>query len=183
MAKQRKPMTTVAKRNWLSFADKATRVGYYGAPLVPVAVMVGINWDEWFVKSHNGWTVGGGFIMLVLSTLLTYFAIAKKKKLFEQFSAFWSVAIILVSWAVALLLLSRLLSDLGFMLLYIAFGVVGSAILDETDTRVLKPKAEFYANLCRDTGLDAKEEKRKAKEAAAKVQAEAEAEARRRAVE
>lgn len=165
---------TLSKRNGLRVAKYSLKAGTYAAPLVPVAVETGIHWDEWFNNS-NGFHVGGGFIMLILSTLLTYLMVAKKKKLLEKFSAFWSVAIILICWATSLLLLSSILHQIGFMLLYIAFAIVGSAIMDETETRVIEENLSFYEGLVKDNNLDPRQEKKQAKIAEKRRLAEEEA--------
>ena len=176
MGIERRPKSkTLAKRNWLKAGKYVLKVGSVGAPLVPVAVETGIHWDEWFNNS-GGIHVGMGFIMLALSTLLTYMSIAKKKKLLEKFSAFWSVAIILVCWASALLFLSSILHQLGFMLLYIAFAVIASAVMDETETRVVEKELEFYNRLVDENGLDRRAEKKKAKVEAKRALAKEEAE-------
>lgn len=175
MAKEKKPMTTLHKRNALRLGARSLKTLSYGAPVIPVSIMVGINWDEWFVKSGQGWSVSMGFIMLILSTLLTYLSIAKKKKLIEKFSAFWNVALIVICWAISFLFLSSILRELGMMLLYIGFSLVGAAISDEVETRVIEPKLSFYQGLVSEYGLDKKEERRKAKLEAKRKQAEEEA--------
>ena len=187
MKKEKKPKSkTLAKRNALRFAKHSLKAGTYIAPVVPVAIETGINWDEWFNNS-NGFHVGSGFIMLILSTLLTYLMVAKRKKLLEKLSAFWSVAIILVCWATSLLLLSSILHQIGFMLLYISFAIVGSAIMDEVETHVVEENLAFYTGLVSENELDRKEERKKekaeAKRRLAEREAERELEARRRAVE
>ncbi len=183
MEKEKKPKSkTLAKRNGLRAAKYSLKAGAFAAPVVPIVVETAINWDEWFNNS-NGIHVGTGFIMMVISTLLTYLAVAKKKKLLEKFSAFWSVAIILVCWAVALLFLSSILQELGFLLLYISFGVVASAIMDETEDRVVEANLTFYEGLVAENGLDRKQEKKEQKRKLAEREAKREREMRRRAVE
>ena len=185
MAKEKKKLSTLHKRNWLKVGRYGLKGGAYAAPLVPVVTMVGINWQEWFIESKNGIHVATGFIMLIVSTLLTYLSIAKKKNLLKEVSAFWNVAIIIICWAVSLLFLSSILSDLGFMLLYIGFGLVGSAIMDETEARVIEPKYEFYKGLVTEYGLDKREVRKQEKLNAKRVQAqkEAELEARKQAID
>lgn len=175
MKKEKKPKSkTLAKRNGLRAAKRSLNIGSYVAPVVPVAIETGINWDEWFNNS-NGFHVGSGFIMLILSTLLTYLMVAKKKKLLEKFSAFWSVFIILVCWATSLLLLSSILHQIGFMLLYISFAVIASAVMDEVNTRVVERNLVFYEELVKENGLDPKQTKKEAKIAEKRRLAEEEA--------
>ena len=185
MAKERKKMSTLHKRNAFKFGGYGLKGGSYAAPLVPVVTMVGINWNEWFIQSKQGWQVGTGFIMLIISTLLTYLAIAKKKNLLTKVSAFWSVAIIIICWATSFLFLSSILHELGFMLLYIGFGLIASACMDEVDQRVMKPKYEFYKGLVTEYGLDKREVRKQAKLEAKRLQAqqEAEIEAQRKAID
>lgn len=185
MSKEKKKMSTLHKRNWLKVGKFSLKGGAYAAPLVPVGIEVGINWNEWFVQSKSGIHVASGFIMLIISTLLTYFSIAKKKNLLKEVSAFWNVAIIVICWAISLLFLSSILSDLGFMLLYIGFGLIASATMDEVEERVIEPKYEFYRGLVTEYKLDKrevrKEQKKQEKIDQAKV--EAELEARKQAID
>lgn len=187
MNNEKKPKSkTLSKRDGLRVAKYSLRFGMFASPFVPVAVETGINWNEWFNNS-NGLHVGFGFISLVVSTLLTYLMIAKKKKLFENFSAFWSVAIIVICWATAFLLLSSILHQIGFTLLYIGLAVIPSAVMDEVDTRVVEKDLALYSQLVSENGLDEKESRRQrkieAKKRLAEQEAEREREARRRAVE
>ncbi len=185
MAKEKKKMSTLHKRNWLKVGKVGLKGGAYAAPFVPMVVMTGINWDEWFIQSKSGIHVATGFIMLIVSTLLTYLSIAKKKNLLEKVSAFWNVAIIVICWAVSLLFLSSILSDLGFMLLYIGFGVIASACMDEVEARIIEPKYQEYKQLVSDYGLDKREVRKKEKEIQRRKQAEQEAEleARKQAID
>lgn len=185
MPKEKKKMSTLRKRNWLKVGRYGIKGGTYAAPIIPVIAMIGINWDEWFIKSRSGVFVGFGFLMLIVSTLLTYLSIAKKKMLFEKISAFWNVTIIVICWAVSLLFLSSIASQLGFILLYIGFGTLASAILDETEERVIEPKYEFYKGLVTEYGLDKKEVRKQAKleEKRKQAQMEAEIESQKQAVD
>lgn len=180
MKKEKKPKSrTLRKRNSLRAAKYSLKAGAYVAPLVPVAVETGIHWQDWFSTSA-GFHVGSGFVMLMLSALLTYLAIAKKKRLLEKFSAFWGVAIIIASWAVSLLLLSSILHQIGMMLVYIALSVMASATMDEVETRAVEKELAFYEKLVSENGLDprqvAKEAKREEKRRLAEEEAKAAAE-------
>lgn len=184
---QKKPKSkTLAKRNGLRVAKYSLKAGQYIAPVTPIAVETGINWQEWFVNS-NGFKVGMGFVMIAVSTLLTYFSIAKKKKLFEGRSAFWSVAVLVISWGLAAILLANILNQLGYMMLYIGFSCAASAVMDETETLAVEKKLAEYSDLVSTYGLDSSEVKKKEKaekrRQLAEEEAQREREARRRAVE
>ena len=185
MAKERKKMSTLHKRNWLRLGSFGCKGATYASPAVAVSILVGINWNEWFVQSRSGVFVGFGFLFTIISTLLTYFSIAKQKKLIEKLSAFWNVAIIVICWAIALLFLSSIASQLGYILLYIGFSLIASAIVDETETRLIEPKYEFYKGLVTEYGLDKREVRKQEKLNAKRVQAqkEAELEARKQAID
>jgi len=62
------------------------------------------------------------------------------------------------------------------MLLYIAFAVIASAVMDETETRVVEKELEFYNRLVDENGLDRRAEKKKAKVEAKRALAKEEAE-------
>lgn len=172
----KKQRTTLQQRNRFRRLKYSMKMMSYSLPLVPVFTMIGINWNEWFITAQDGLRVASGFLFLVVSTLFTYLSIAKKKKLLEKASAFWNVSIIIICWGITLLFLSNILSDLGMMLLYIGFGIIASACLDETETRLVEDKYQFYQKLVTDNGLDTKENKKKAKLLKAQEQAKKEAE-------
>lgn len=181
--KSKKQRTTLQERNRLRRIKYSMKTMSYSLPLVPVFTMVGINWNEWFITAQDGLRVASGFLFLVISTLFTYLSIAKKKKILEKASAFWNVSIIIICWGITLLFLSNILNDLGMMLLYIGFGIIASACLDEVETRSVESKYQFYQKLVTDNGLDAKENKKKAKLDKAKKQAEREAKIEREKVD
>ncbi len=178
--KKKKPTTTLSKRNGFKTLKYTVKTLEYVAPFIPVATIVGINFEEWFIENQDGFKVAGGFIMLIISTLLTYLAIAKKKNLLKDFSAFWSVAIILLCWGLSILLLTSIFAELGNMLLYIGFGVIASACLDETEIHYIEKKYAFYQDLVIKNGLDKKVERKRIKEELAKKQAEEEAKRERK---
>lgn len=183
MRKNKRPRSkTLAKRNALKVAKTSLHAAKYAAPLVPVGIEVGINWDEWFNNS-NGFFVGSGFIMLMLSTFLTYLAVGKKKKLFEKFSAFWNVAIILFCWGTSFMLLSSILHQIGFIFVFLGFSIVASAIADETETHLVDGSLAYYQELVDTNGLDMRAERRKAKREAKRKLAEEEAKAYRERVD
>ncbi len=185
MAKERKKMSTLHKRNALRFGKYALKTTSYAAPVVPVGIEVGMNFDEWFIKNNQGIHVAFGFIMLIFSTVLTYLSIAKHKKLFEKYSAFWQVALILICWAVAFLFLSSILNQLGMMLLYIGLSLIASATADEVDNHVIEEKLTFYQGLVSEYGLDKREVRRKEKkeEKIKQAKLEAELESRKQAID
>ena len=185
MAKEKKKMSTLHKRNWLKVGSVGLKGATYGAPIVAVGIMTGINWNEWFVQSRSGVFVGFGFLFTIISTLLTYLSIAKQKKIIEKLSGFWNTAIIVICWAIALLFLSSIASQLGYILLYIGFSLIASAVMDETETRLVEPKYQEYKQLVSDYGLDKREVRKKEKELQRRKQAEQEAEleARKQAID
>lgn len=185
MAKERKKMSTLHKRNWLNVGHKSLFLAKYSAPVVPAVVTTAINWEDWFVKSNSGFHVSMGFIFTIISVLLTYFSIAKKKKLIEKVSAFWSVAIIVICWAIAFIFLSLVFHDIGMILLYIGFSLLGSATFDEFDTHLVIPAWEENKSLVSEYGLDKREVRRKEKkeERIKQAKLEAELESRKQAID
>jgi len=173
--KEKKPLSTIHKRNLFGIGHYTLKYGAWAAPAVPAGIIIGVNFEDWFINSGNGVQLGFGFTSLALSIVLTYFAIAKKKKILEKVSAFWLVAILIVCWALSLLFLASIAQDLGTSLMWIALGVFVGAAMDETDTRIIKPKSDDYKGLVDEFHLDKRSERKRLREEARRKQAEEEA--------
>lgn len=160
---------TLQKRNSLRVAKYSLKIGSFAMPLIPFSIIVGVNANDWFATT-DGFSIGMGLAMLLVSTLITYLVAAKKTKIFEGFSGFWSACIIIVCWGVCLLFLGTIINELGSMLLYVGLSLLASAIMDETESRVVEEKLEFYNELVSANNLDKKEvAKKKEKEQAEKL--------------
>lgn len=157
-------MTTFGKYRSLKAAKWSLKSLAYGAPAIPAGVMIGLNWDEWVKEAGDGWSLGFGFASLLVSVIITYITIAKRKNILSHVSPLFGAAVIVACWAVSLLFLGKILTDLGYTLLAIAGGVLFGAACDETETRVVEKKVAFYKGLVDENRLDRRQEKRRLKE-------------------
>lgn len=153
--------------------------GTYVLPLVPAAVMVGVNWESWVAQTRNGWSLGLGFGMLLLTIFITILGIAKKDEVINKVaSPLFYFAGVLGLWAFSLLFLASIAHEFGLMLLYTCAGLLAGATADQVNRSYIKKEVAFYKKLIIDSGLDKKEEERKLKKQLAKQEAEREKAAR-----
>lgn len=178
--KNQKSKTLSAYRKWTA-AKWSLYAGTYVLPVVPAAIMVGVNWDEWFAQTgNNGWSLGLGFGSLLLALLITIIGIAKKDKLLsEKVSPLYYFAGVLVLWAVALMFLANVLQNFGQMLLYTSFGLIAGATSDQVNKVYVVKESAFYKELVDTNGLNARWEHKKAKRQDKKELAAQEAERER----
>lgn len=141
-----------AKKSWL-------KVGSYGSCLVPFGAELAVHWNEWF-QTEEKLSLGLGFGMLLVSTLATMTAVMKKDDDFmKKYSPLFYVAVILALWAGSFLFLASIMQEMGMMLMYCAFGVVGGAVMDEVSRDVIEPKMAIYKEAIDKYGLTEKAEK------------------------
>lgn len=145
MAKRNKPKYQLNKdyRKWLAI-KAGMKVGTYASVLTPSAVIFGMNYQEWFAESgSNGPSIGIGFGMLIVSTLVTIVAVFKKDSDFmKKFSPLFYIAVICLLWAATFSFLSSILYEMGSMFYYISAGVLGGAVFDEVNTAYVNPRYE-----------------------------------------
>jgi hypothetical protein len=144
--KRNKPKYALNKeyRKWLGI-KAAIKAGTYGSVLTPSAVIFGLNYNEWFnsASQSNAPSIGLGFGMLIVSTLVTVVAVFKKDSDFmKKFSPLFYIAVICLLWAATFSFLSSILYEMGSMFYYISAGVLGGAVFDEVNTAYVNPRYE-----------------------------------------
>lgn len=178
--KKQKSITKSSYKKW-----KAIKYTLYGGtyvcPLIPAVVITGLNWSDWFA-GDNSWSIGLGFGSLLLSVIVTIVGITKRDKILsDKVSPLYSFAVILACWAIVLLFLASITSQLGYMMLYTCLGLAGGATCDQARKLKVDKEVDFYKQLVIDNDLD--EKLRKQKEKREKARQEAINEAKRRAIE
>ena len=182
--KARKEVTTVQHMRRWKASFVAMRVGMYACPAVPTAVVMGINWNDWFcTTAEKGWSLGIGFAMLLGVFFAAVMAVAHKDEVLKnKLGPFLGLAIAFAVIGFACKLLAAIWNEIGNYFLYVALSLLGTFVLDMTSSKLAAPKVAFYKELCEENGLTSPSEKKKlAREQAAREAAEREA--RRRAVE
>lgn len=149
------PRTTAQKFRFWRNVGYACKGVEFLSPLVPFSVMLGLNWENWFPKdAGTGWSIGLGFGMLIVSTLLAVWQIVKKDDLMkEKLSFLFSVCVVFVLFGFSFKLLSSIMSEMGDMFLYVGCGLLGGAMSDQADRIAFKPRREFYRKLIEENGL------------------------------
>lgn len=175
MKKERKPKTTLQTYKALKRTKLAMQIGTFVLPLVPMVVIGGINWNDWFANA--GSSLPAGFTTMLIATLSAIATIVKNKELKEHgISPLIIGAITLILIGVSCKFLSSILNDLGTMFIAAGAGIVMSFVDETVEHKIVDGRIEEYAGYVRDNNLDPKqirrEEKRKAREEKAKKEAE-----------
>ena len=182
--KEKKEVTTLQHlRRWKA-ANIGMRIGMYACPVVPTAVVMGINWNEWFcTDTTRGWSIGMGFAMLLTVFFAAVVAVMKKDEFLKsKVGPMLSLAVAFVVIGFACKLLASIWNELGNYFLYVGISLFGSFGFDAASTGIMQKQVAFYQGLVEENGLTTSSEKKKlAREQAAREAAEREA--RRRAVE
>ena len=182
MSKVKTPKTQTQKsyRNW-SIVKWLLYGGTYATPLIPAGIMVGVNWEEWFTPQESV-SLGLGFASLLLTIVITIVGIGKRDKILrDSFSPLYYFAMILALWAIVLMFLASIAHELGTMLLYTCFGLVGGATCDQFRKTKVDENVNMYKALINEFELDDKQVARRRKRERARALAEEES--KRRAVE
>lgn len=180
MAKKQKLKTIKEYQKW-----NVIKWSLYGAmfvtPLAPAATMTAINWEDWFAKS--GVSLPCGFVMLVISTLLSIIFIWKKDEITKKsVSAIFYLSLVFACFGCAFMFLAKLFEQVGHIFLATALGLVASGTSDQFNKSLVKPRVAEYKELIDTNGLDTRAKKKAERKAQAKADAEKEA-AERQAVE
>ena len=158
MAKQRKPRktkTTLEKSKSWKRGNNALKAGQFISPIVPFGVILGINWSDWFGEgASEGWSVGLGFGMLVIATVLAVVEIMKKDELVKTKVSFvFFIAVVFLLFGLSFKLLAAIMNEMGNYFAYIAFGIFGGGAIDQCNQALVKPRVDFYSKLVQDNGL------------------------------
>lgn len=131
------------------------KVMEFASPLVPFATLVGINWEEWFGKSQSeGWSIGLGFGMLAVATIMAILEIVKRDELMKTKLSFaFYAAVVFVMIGFSFKLLASIMSEMGDFFLYVSCGIAGGGVMDQMNAMMIKPRADFYKDLIEKNGL------------------------------
>lgn len=175
MAKQKKktPETVKSYRKW-NVSKWALYAGTWVSPFIPATAMTIINWDEWFAIS--GPSLPLGFASLLVSTLLAIIGIWKKDEIVgKSISMVYYLAVIFAGFGASMLFLAGLFSQVGYMFLATAGGLVVGGTSDQLNKSLAKPMVEEYKKLIEDNCLDPKSKRKAERKEKAKLEAEREA--------
>lgn len=147
--------TTIQKYKFWRGWYVGLKAAEYSVPIIPFGVILGINWSDWFGQSEsNGWSIGIGFGMLIVSTVMAIVEIMKKDELVKtKVSFLFYISIVFVLIGFSFKLLASIMNEMGNMFLYVSLGIVGAGAVDETNQQAIRPKVEFYKKLVEDNGL------------------------------
>ena len=153
--KVKKTKTTLQKYKTWRNATYALASSEFAMPLIPFGIILGINWSDWVGNSQaEGWSIGLGFGMLIVATIMAMIGIWKKNDLINsKVSAIFYVAVVFAVVGFGLKLLASMINQLGDMFLYVALGIVGSGTVDQVNKAAVKPRMEFYSKLVKENGL------------------------------
>ena len=150
--KKQKSTTIRSYQKW-NAAKWCLYAGMFASPCVPATAMTIINWDEWFAQS--GISLPFGFASLLVSTLLSIILIWKKDDITNKtVSVVYYLAIIFVFFGAALLFLAKLFSQVGYMFLATAGGLIASGTADQINKSAVKPNVDYYKTLISKNRLD-----------------------------
>lgn len=151
--KKQVPVTVKQFKKWrnIHIALKATE---YVAPFAPFAVMLGVNWNQWFPQDGNHVSVGIGLVMAVASLAISIIAMSNKDSDFmKRVGVFIPIAFGFLAWGLVCVLLSSVLGEFGKAMMATGAGILASATADATDRNVVKEKYEFMKGLMDEHGL------------------------------
>lgn len=170
--KKQTPKTLVEYKKW-NTAKWALYGAMFAAPVAPATIMTIINWDEWFAQS--GVSLPLGFVSLLVSTLLSIIGIWKKDDLANKaVSAVYYLALVFVCFGATFLFLANLFSQVGYMFLATAGGLVASGTADQVNKSLVKPRVKEYKELIETNALDTRAKKKAERKERAKLDAEKE---------
>ncbi len=153
--KVKKAKTTLQKYKTWRNASYGLAASEFAMPLIPFGVVLGLNWSDWVGNSQSeGWSIGVGFGMLIVATIMAMIGIWKKNDLISsKVSAVFYVAVVFAVVGFGLKLMASMINQLGDMFLYVALGIVGSGAVDQVNKVAIKPRMDFYSKLVKENGL------------------------------
>lgn len=154
--KEKKARTTLQKYTLWHRWSIALEVTKYAMPAIPFGVILGINWSDWFGNNESqGWSIGVGFGMLIVSTVMAIVEIMKKDEIAKtNVSMLYYISIVFVLVGFSFKLLASIANEFGDMFLYVSCGIVGSGCVDQVNKAWISKKAAFYKKLVEDNELD-----------------------------
>ncbi len=152
----------------------ALNAGVIASPLVPSAVVLGINWDEWFNKA--GISLPFGFACLILTVVSAIVVILNSNTILKKIDiALYIMGGVFLLIGITDLFLASLFTTMGKMWIIAGCGLLGSGTCNIVNKKVIEPNLQFYNKLIEDNCLDAKSKRKKKKEEQARKDAEEDA--------
>lgn len=176
--KAKKQVTTVQHLHRWKAASYALNASTYIFPLIPFGTILGINWSNWFGQDQTqGWSIGVGFGMLLVSLTGTIIGILKRDEVAKSnISALYYLAILFAAWGFTFMFLASIMNEFGKYFLYFSMSLVGSGTSDQVNKKYCSKWLAFYEKVAEDNSLTTSGNKRKlAREQAIKEAAEKEA--------
>jgi len=169
MAKKQKSKTLSTYKK-LKATDVGLKVGTFVLPIVPAVVLTGVKWDEWWGKANV--SLPFGFACLLLTVVSAVLGIMKSDTIIKKKDiGLFYLTITFCLIGITCLFLASLFSQIGYMFLYTAAGLLASATGNIVDEKVIKPKRDFYKKLVEDNALDPKSRKKLEKQRRAEEEA------------
>ena len=165
------PTTIREYRKWKAI-HLAAQAGVFVFPVIPAAIVTGINWNDWFANA--GPSLPLGFITLVASVVMGVVGMIKKKELFGgAVTGVLYVALLFACVGMSFKFLASLCNEIANMVLYIAAGILCAAVGDQADKTLVEPMVEEYKGLIEANCLDTKSKARKRRKEIAQADAKA----------
>ena len=172
MVKKPKIKTIQMYKKWRN-GKYALYAGAVASPLVPATIVTLINWEEWFDTAS--YSLPYGFASLILTVVIAIVGILNSETIFKKADvALFCLAGLFMCVGLTCLFLASLLSQMGFMWLYVGAGLLASGACVEVENRVFEPKIALYKEVIKENNLTKRTQadvdiKKQAKEDAKKV--------------
>lgn len=168
---QSKTVTSYKKYNAAKYALTA---GAFVCPLVPASVVTAINWEEWFAKSSS--SLPFGFACLLLTVITAIIGVLKSDVVLKKVDiALYFFGGVLILIGLTCIFLASLFTEMGWLWIYTASGVLGSGVCVTVNNKVIKPIIDDYKGLIDEFALDKKSQRKAQRLERARREAEAEA--------
>lgn len=152
MAKKQKSKTVSTYKKYKA-AKYALFGGVVACPTVPATIVTLINWEEWFNKSSI--SLPFGFSMLLVTVIVAIVGVLNSDTVFKKADvALYYLAGIFMCIGLTCMFLASLFSQMGYLWLYTASGLLGSGVCSTAEKKVIQPKIDFYRKLIDENGLD-----------------------------
>lgn len=173
--KQKKPkLKTISMYRRWSFGKYALFTGAFLCPVIPAAVVTGINWDEWF--NNSSISLPFGFACLILTVIFAIFGILKSDVIFKKHDiALFVLGGFFACVGFTCLFLANLSAQIGYMWIYVSLGLLGSGVCVVVENKVFEPNIIMYKKLISENCLDVKSKRAKKREEQARRDAELDA--------
>jgi hypothetical protein len=178
---EKKPKSkTVSSYKKFKAIEYGLNAGAFICPLAPASIITAINWEEWFAKSST--SLPFGFACLLLTVIVAVVGVLKSDTVLKKADiALYFFGVILCLIGITSLFLASLFTQMGWLWIFTAMGVIGSGTCVTVKEKAVLPIINEYQGLISEFGLDKKS--RRMAERSERARKEAEAEANRQATE